>query len=216
LIGGVVAKAVRLSDYNMTGREQTTAMAILPYGSGTQLTVNVIQSGGEVSVGKKQLTYASCGIGKYNSDPTNQGYFGCTACESGYTNSIDEAYACQLCPEGFYCSATDSTSCSTALVGSSSLPGSSSIANCSCPAAKIEYNQQCKDCAVGFSCGVPGLTVSTVPVLQGYWRTSSQSDDVRKCAIKELCTGGVGAGGDSICTLGQVCVYMYVLNVNNS
>jgi hypothetical protein len=208
LLGGVLAKAVKLSDYNMTGKEQTTAMAILPYGSGTQLTVNVIQSGGEVSVGKKQLSYASCGIGRYNSDPTNQGYFGCTACESGYTNSIDEAYACQLCPEGFYCSATDSTSCSTALVGSSSLPGSSSIANCSCPAAKIEYKQQCKDCAVGFSCGVPGLTVSTVPVLQGYWRTSSQSDDVRKCAIKELCTGGVGAGGDSICTLGQVCVYV--------
>jgi hypothetical protein len=62
MIGGVVAEQVDLSTYGLNGSEQTTAMAILP---GVGLTVLVIQSGGEVSAAKKQLSYAVASVSIY-------------------------------------------------------------------------------------------------------------------------------------------------------
>jgi hypothetical protein len=124
--------------------EQTTAMAILPSGSGTQLTVNVLQRGGELSVGKKQLSYVNCGPGYYNTDANNtQGYFDCVACDQGYTNSAVEAYTCSICAEGYYCSSTDSKSCEATVKGSSSSSGASTAADCSCPTAQVQFSGAC-------------------------------------------------------------------------
>jgi hypothetical protein len=153
--------------------EQTTAMAILPSGSGTQLTVNVLQRGGELSVGKKQLSHVNCGPGYYNSDANNtQGIFDCVACDQGYTNSAVEAYTCTICAEGYYCRSTDSKSCEATVKGSSSTSGASTVADCRCPAAQVQFNGTCVDCSAGFQCSIPGLTVESVVLDRGFWRTS--------------------------------------------
>jgi hypothetical protein len=202
MIGGIVAQPVNLNDFGNAGREQTTAMAILPYGSGTQLTVNVIQSGGEVSVGKKLLSYSKCGAGYYNSDLANQGYFDCTPCAAGYTNSQEEAYSCQICSAGYYCSATESMSCSLAVIGSTSVAGAQSTSDCICASNEMAYHNTCIPCSEGLDCSITGLTTSTVSMYEGYWRTSTASIDTRKCSVPKLCTGGVGAGND-LCAVGQ-------------
>eukprot|EP00953_Heterococcus_sp_UTEX-ZZ885_P030846 16257-Heterococcus_DN1.PRE.3 len=221
LIGGVIAEQVKLSDYGKAGLEQTTAMALLPYGSGTQLTVNVIQKGGEISEGKKQLSYKSCGLGKYNTDPAKLGYFVCSECAAGYSNEQDEAYSCQICKEGFYCNTTDSISCKSAIVGSTSILGSESSDNCTCPVAQMAYEGKCQECPAGFNCTVRGLTVSNAQVMPGYWRTSLSSADVRSCGIEDLCIGGTGSG-DGLCVHGQrgpycnVCAEGYAKSMANT
>jgi hypothetical protein len=116
MVGGVTAEPSSLDDNNLAGMEQTTATAWLPSGSGSSLAISVIQRGGEVSNGRKLLSYVSCGAGHYNI-MTDLGYFDCAACGDGEFNYQEEAFVCEecsggemltdagciVCPKGFVC-----------------------------------------------------------------------------------------------------------------
>eukprot|EP00966_Prymnesium_polylepis_P151097 3490821-Prymnesium_polylepis.1 len=52
------------------------------------------------------------------------------------------------------------------------------------------------------NCTAPGATLSTLPLLPGYWRQSSTSMIVRACNVEEFCLGGDKAG-DASCLEGH-------------
>ena len=68
MIGGELATQVDLASNGFTGETdaQTVALARLPAGSGTTISINIIQKNGEVSEGKKLLGYEPCPAGTFN------------------------------------------------------------------------------------------------------------------------------------------------------
>ena len=55
---------------------------------------------------------------------------------------------------------------------------------------------QCEPCLVGSVCEVGGLTLSTLPLKRGYWRTNNRSENLLRCpdalSNESACIGGMG------------------------
>ena len=118
------------------------------------------------------------------------GVFRCEKCPPGYFNEDEEAFSCTICPKGFYCSASSLQHCGDVITGSSSLPGSVHASSCECPLGTYMSDSQCQTCSTeGMECSTPGLTLETVKITPGYWRTSAASEIVKQCPFPELCTG---------------------------
>ena len=88
-----------------------------------------------------------------------------------YQPLIDQIYAgaCQKCPEF-----------------ASSLPGSAHKSDCRCVEGYYDAINRLEDvaclpCPFGSVCQTSGSTLSTLPLLPGYWRTSNGSSDLRRC-----------------------------------
>jgi hypothetical protein len=63
----------------------------------------------------------------------------------------------------------------------------------------------CIRCPDGFACTVVGLTVTTLPVMPGYWRESITQITTRECWNEKACSGGVANvsnATDSYCAAG--------------
>ena len=65
-------------------------------------------------------------------------------------------------------------------------PGSSSVSACKCAkdfydAVDDQGDVECRRCPIGSACDESGHTLASLPVRPGYWRTSNQSDDLRRC-----------------------------------
>ena len=53
-----------------------------------------------------------------------------------------------------------------------------------CPRGEFEdEDTKCKACPTGTDCSKAGITLSTLPVKEGFWRTSARSSDVRMCEL---------------------------------
>ena len=63
---------------------------------------------------------------------------------------------------------------------------------------------ECFKCPVGASCAAEGITLATLPLTTGYYRSSNTSSDLRRCpdfGENSGCVGGV-SDGEGPCKLG--------------
>ncbi|GMH73197.1 hypothetical protein TL16_g06118 [Triparma laevis f. inornata] len=141
----------------------------------------------------------------------------CT-CEAGKTliNGI-----CKECEDGRFKNHTGTDSCNvcdTKVIHGAfeTLNGTdkSSAASCACGKGKFHDPRKpqldtpegkCEDCMnlnlpEGVSCDPVGLTLASLPLKDGYWRSSSQSDNIVKCEIDQSC---VHASPEDNCTIGH-------------
>ena len=103
--------------------------------------------------------------------------------------------ACEPCELGKWKSRVGVSSCSRcqdSLKESITLKvGSSQNTSCICPAGTYEDdNGACVKVIGGMSKTVQAMTLASVFLDPGYWRTGPMSKDVRECLVQEACVGG--------------------------
>jgi hypothetical protein len=150
-----------------------------------------------------------CSAGTHNTDGVR-----CLPCPAGYYSSVQEgasagvgATTCVGCPRNTFSAATgiaSAASClSCSIVGPHRMTlgvGASSREGCVCSVGFIDVDGSCEACLRGENCTSDGVTVDTLPLLPGFWRTSARSRDVRQCRLQGVCLGGalaVSASADS-------------------
>ncbi|GMI20673.1 hypothetical protein TeGR_g13516, partial [Tetraparma gracilis] len=126
-------------------------------------------------------------------------------CASGYTL---ESGRCVLCAAGFYKSGVSNEACrkcnteehKEGVLGSitTNAPATSSL-DCTCSKSEFRvleppgmntthYIGQCLACPDGTDCSDPGITVESLPLKQGYWRSNSSSHNIVQCYTEATCT----------------------------
>ena len=142
------------------------------------------------------------------------------------TQTVMEEYRA-ICPKGFWCSAGNTIPCPINTYNNqtdaidqgacepcpeNAVAGESSTALAACRCKAGYYNRwlrlnavgeddasgvECALCPVGSDCVSQGTTLSTLPLLAGYYRATNLSEDLRRCpdfGNASGCVGGVGAG----------------------
>jgi predicted outer membrane repeat protein len=74
-----------------------------------------------------------------------------------------------------------------------------------CIIGEYSNGTDCIRCPDGFACTVVGLTVTTLPVIPGYWRESITQITTQECWNENACSGGVcnvRSTSDSYCAAG--------------
>ena len=74
---------------------------------------------------------------------------------------------------------------------------------------------ECALCPVGSACVEAGTSLASLPLKVGYYRTGSDSDDLRRCpdaGVDSGCVGGV-SGGEGPCKQGLEGPYCQVCEV---
>ncbi|GMH77097.1 hypothetical protein TL16_g07293 [Triparma laevis f. inornata] len=122
----------------------------------------------------------------------------CDQCRSG--KYYDEpSNLCKLCPAGKkYAENEGNTECKFCdddemLVGSTTLQnGTSSASGCICPAGEyVQFSKStCQKVPEGVETTINAMTVKTLNVKEGYWRTNASSFEVLPCLAAEHCLGG--------------------------
>ena len=64
-----------------------------------------------------------------------------------------------------------------------------------CETGYFMDGERCRLCTDGMSCTTAGLTVSTLPLEDDWWRTSLESDQVRRCYSEGACVSGACRDG---------------------
>jgi hypothetical protein len=126
-------------------------------------------------------------------------------CAVGYTL---ESGRCVLCAAGFYKSGVGNEACrkcnteehKEGVLGSitTTVPATSSL-DCTCSKSEFRvleppevnathYIGQCLTCPDGTDCLEPGITVESLPLKQGYWRSNPSSYNIEECYTKRACT----------------------------
>ena len=102
----------------------------------------------------------------------------CEPCEKGKWKAEEGFTSCNLCDSSLKHSTTTNL-------------GSFSQNSCVCPAGKFDdLKGNCEDITMGMSKTAPGMTLASLSLEPKYWRTSSQSKDVRECPVSQACIGG--------------------------
>eukprot|EP00752_Nemacystus_decipiens_P006743 g6060.t1 len=74
----------------------------------------------------------------------------------------------------------------------------------------------CEQCVIvsgaeGIDCGLPGATLETLPVRQGYWRSSNKSLEIHSCLHSDACAGATRvSSSDDYCQEGYTGPYCAV------
>jgi hypothetical protein len=196
MIGGQICPPDPDHGYNK--KLQTKAYCILPAGSGALKGVNAIQINGLISQGVQAISYLQCDPGFANVLNSALGYFECQPCSAGKFSTINEAFTCSSCLSGAFTETNSScVLCSERVVGSTSLQDESvSVKDCVC-AGKQYFspnagaNGMCVDCVglTGIDCDKNGMTLESLSLMPGFWRTSFESLDIRHCGNVEACIG---------------------------
>eukprot|EP00519_Triparma_laevis_P010367 CAMPEP_0182498006 /NCGR_PEP_ID=MMETSP1321-20130603/6353_1 /TAXON_ID=91990 /ORGANISM="Bolidomonas sp., Strain RCC1657" /LENGTH=1411 /DNA_ID=CAMNT_0024702007 /DNA_START=67 /DNA_END=4302 /DNA_ORIENTATION=- len=106
---------------------------------------------------------------------------------------------CDPCEDGRYkdhvgtesCTVCDTSGIKGAFM---SVPGvdKTSIASCACGIGKVSDGTLCMDCvSEGMNCTSVGLTIETIPMREGFWRSSPASTKFLTCLNPKHCKGGV-------------------------
>jgi hypothetical protein len=108
---------------------------------------------------------------------------GCGGCSAG---TYEEASGvCVLCPAGLKTSLPGSRTCDLCVTG------------------YYLHEHECVQCpADGTVCDRPGVTLATLPLAMGFWRSLPTSLRIRPCLRDGNCQGG-GAVGQGLCKLGS-------------
>ncbi|GMH94182.1 hypothetical protein TrST_g4037 [Triparma strigata] len=214
MVGGVVCKGGSYED-SYDAESQNLAFCDLPAGSGSLKGINAIQINGLISDGVNLLSYKKCIPGEKNVLNSTLGYFECRPCEKGFYSTIEESFTCTQCLMGSYLE--DPTTCNLC---SAKVPDSLSVTNgaegiesCVCPRsnyfdAGVGRNGTCVSCSgiQGIDCSRAGVSLETLPIQPGFWRSSTTSTRIRRCYNTEACIGSVrtnaNASGVSIVSSG--------------
>ena len=129
------------------------------------------------------MTCETCGIGSYSANELS----------------------CELCPVGEFCPGAGLLVGTRCPLGSTTEGRGSNTSNdCGCQGGTYdnttaEQDINCEPCPFGAECKRFGITLAQLPLRYGYWRTSENSSDLRRCpdASKKNtgCIGGVGDEG---------------------
>ncbi|GMI08655.1 hypothetical protein TrLO_g12649 [Triparma laevis f. longispina] len=115
----------------------------------------------------------------------------CEESENGRFKPEENTKSCKVCDKELIHGALE------AINGT----GKTSSASCACGKGKFHDPRHpthdtpegvCRDCMdlnlpEGFSCDPVGLTLKALPLKDGYWRSSKQSDNIVKCEIDASC-----------------------------
>ena len=130
-----------------------------------------------------------------------------TACKAGTVGrrvNLTSDEDCEPCPKGSFCSAgiefkcpestyqpqvsrSSAVACEACAEFSESLAGSGSVSACKCVKDYYDFiddpgDVECRRCPIGSACEEEsGHTLASLPLRPGYWRTSNQSSDVKRC-----------------------------------
>ncbi|GMI40345.1 hypothetical protein TrCOL_g12999 [Triparma columacea] len=137
-------------------------------------------------------------INPFNNEPT---------CTCGPGTTLENG-ACVICVNGFYKSTTSlgpCTSCNKVSVKNaiqSTRPLATSPLSCMCsrgdyrtlePPPQDESNNnatfigQCLPCPEGTNCDKAGITMGSLPLLEGYWRSGTNTANVVQCYTESAC-----------------------------
>ncbi|GMI13746.1 hypothetical protein TrLO_g2474, partial [Triparma laevis f. longispina] len=152
----------------------------------------------------------SCDDGFYSSNPGSSTCFTCTPgkftstdqtecllCPAGKISGV-AASTCSVCEKGKYAEGTGNTECKFCdddemLLGSISLQnGTTSASGCICPAGEYVHFKEntCQNVPDGVETTVQAMTVKSLEVMPGYWRTNASSSEILPCLSPEHCLGG--------------------------
>ena len=143
----------------------------------------------------------------------------CHAGSVGQRLGLSSSSECATCTPGFWCSAgkaipcpkdthnnatgqLDQGACVSCPLNSFTY-GQSKTAQADCICLVGHYanftsgNLSCIACPVGANCTAPGATLEHLPIEEGYWRSSSDTTDVRRCRGALRGSSCVGCGGAS-------------------
>ena len=99
----------------------------------------------------------------------------------------------------------DMGACTPCPINSYSEQASTSVAACFCESGYYDelYDSDhvsCVLCPVAANCTAAGLTLSSLPLKRGYWRTGAGSDSLLQCPdYSSDDTACVGGAGDDLC-----------------
>ena len=150
----------------------------------------------------------ACGLGSYSDVLGADDKSACTQCPAKATTTADartDVTDC-VCVAGHYASEREGQLfCETCPANSNAPEASTSISSCLCAAGFDDAQPNasavdCLQCGVGTMCETEGITVETLPLLPGYYRTGPVSADLRRCPDANMvdepgCVGGVGGEG---------------------
>jgi hypothetical protein len=74
-----------------------------------------------------------------------------------------------------------------------------SAASCICPTGFVLFEGECIACPDGTECSRPGISVDTLPVEPGHWRSTNASVEVLQCDEDEACINN----GTDVCAVGH-------------
>jgi hypothetical protein len=119
--------------------------------------------------------------------------------------------SCQPCEKGKWKSSIGVSSCSrceNTLRGAiTARNGSTTESACICPPRTYDDGKgSCVPVEEGMRKDLSGMTLASLTLEEGFWRTSEKSDDVRACITPEACVGGIG-DGDDVCREGHTGPY---------
>ena len=119
--------------------------------------------------------------------------------------------SCEPCEKGKWKSSigvTSCTRCEDTLKGAfTARNGSTSVSSCICPPRTYDDGKgACVPIEEGMSADLAGMTLKSVTLDAGFWRTKEKTDDVRECMTPEACVGGSG-DGDEVCREGHTGPY---------
>jgi hypothetical protein len=129
-------------------------------------------------------TYEDCPPGYYSDLGTSENG-ACNPCEPGTYADVPGSTTCKSCPESFPRSAVGAKS----LHECKSAPGYFRDAD--------GNSGQCVKLGPGVNCLDEGLTLETVPLLPGYWRSHNRSKTILRCPNPIYCVGSSPKNGGS-------------------
>ncbi|GMH70768.1 hypothetical protein TL16_g05490 [Triparma laevis f. inornata] len=153
-------------------------------------------------------TCYTCEPGKY----TNKNQTECLNCPAGMISGV-AAISCTVCEMGKYAEGEGNVECEFCdneemIIGSETVSnGTTSASGCICPAgnfvdfANNEKDNFCQAVPPGVDKNIEAMTVNSLNVSKGYWRTSSKSSEVIACLSEDHCLGG--ADPDNQCKEGH-------------
>jgi len=117
---------------------------------------------------------------------------GICTCKSGETLMGTSCSPCELGKWKDEVGVTSCSRCETTLAGAITANlGSTHEAACICPMATFDNGEgKCVEIVEGIRNDIEGLTLETLTLFPGWWRTANTSDDIRECLIAEACVGG--------------------------
>ena len=153
-----------------------------------------------------------------------------TFCPPGtftFRTNLTSPAECEVCPAGYYCMSGSKNNCGKSTYNPH-LETSLQTACLQCPANSVTndtaatspqhctciagyYNMrlanetvECCQCPVGSNCAAEGITLATLPLITGYYRSSNSSSDLRRCLDFGESSGCVGGAsdGEGPCKLG--------------
>ena len=165
--------------------------------------------GGHSSPGSSSCDF--CGLGKEYDASLNV----CNKCEPGFASLGDEKGCVPCTGEREFTGSAGSAVCELSppgtmpnenRTGTVKCPVGTDLPNCVCPInsyLSVTKTECVKIVIEGIDGDKPGMSIESLRVMPGYWRTNLLSDDVRKCPVEIACIGWDATQSNGYCRIGH-------------